>query len=100
MVIIIGDEKNRALWKPGTVEKLLPGKVGVVRAVRLRAVKSCSERAVQYLYPLELQCGRRSFIYYVRKIFRKTNISYPLIYARTCAYMGLRILVFRKILLT
>ena len=25
-----------------------------------------------------------SFIYYVRKIFRKTNISYPLIRTRTC----------------
>ena len=30
----------------------------------------------------------RSFIYYVRKIFRKTNISYPLIRTRTCAYHG------------
>ena len=30
-----------------------------------------------------------SFIQYVRKIFRKTNNSYPLIRTRTCAYHGL-----------
>ena len=31
-----------------------------------------------------------SFIYYVRKIFRNTNISYHLIRTRTCAYQGVR----------
>ena len=31
-----------------------------------------------------------SFIQYVRRIFRKTNISYPLIRTRTCAYQGVR----------
>ena len=31
-----------------------------------------------------------SFIKYVRKIFRKTNISNPLIRTRTCAYQGVR----------
>ena len=30
------------------------------------------------------------FIYYVRKIFRKTNISYPLIRTHTCAHQGVR----------
>ena len=30
------------------------------------------------------------FIYYIREIFRKTNISYLLIRARTCAYQELR----------
>ena len=29
-------------------------------------------------------------MYYIRKIFRKTNISYPLIRTRTCAYQGVR----------
>ena len=29
-----------------------------------------------------------SFIYYVRKLFRKSNISYPLIRTRMCAYQG------------
>ena len=31
-----------------------------------------------------------SFIYYVHKIFQKTNISYPLIRTRTSAYQGVR----------
>ena len=33
---------------------------------------------------------------YTRQIFRKTNISYPLIRTRTCAYQGVRKFVFRK----
>ena len=32
-----------------------------------------------------------------RQIFRKTNISYPLIRTRTCAYQGVRMFFFRKI---
>ena len=32
-----------------------------------------------------------------RKIFRKTNISYPPIRARTCAYQGVKMFVFWKI---
>ena len=32
--------------------------------------------------------------------FRKTNISYPLIRTRTCAYQGVKMLVFRKIMRT
>ena len=32
----------------------------------------------------------RSFIWCVRKTFRKINISYPLIRTRTCAYQGVR----------
>ena len=39
---------------------------------------------------------RRSFIYYVRKIFQKTNISYPLISTRTCVYQGVRNVSFSK----
>ena len=31
-----------------------------------------------------------SFIYYVHKIFRKNNISYPLIRTSTCAHQGIR----------
>ena len=48
-----------------------------------------------------------SSIKYVRKIFRKTNISNPLVRTRTCAYQGVTVrirgiemLVFRKILRT
>ena len=35
-----------------------------------------------------------SFIQYVRRIFRKTNISYPLIRIRTCACKGVRNIIF------
>ena len=31
-----------------------------------------------------------SSMYYVRKIFRKTNISYPLIRTPSCTYQGVR----------
>ena len=37
-----------------------------------------------------------SFIKYVRKIFRRTNISNPLIRTRTCAYQGVRNVSFSK----
>ena len=32
-----------------------------------------------------------------RKIFRKTNISYPLIRTRMCAYQGVKMFLFPKI---
>ena len=56
VVMIKGEEKNRGLWKIGIIERLIPGRDGVVRAVRLRAGKSHLERPIQHLYPLELQC--------------------------------------------
>ena len=59
VVIIKGDEKNRAVWKLGIIDKLLTGRDGVTRAVRLRAGKSYLERAVQHLYPLEISCDER-----------------------------------------
>ena len=59
VVIIKGDEKNRSMWKLGIVDKLLTGKDGKTRAIRLRAGKSYLERAVQHLYPLEIACDRR-----------------------------------------
>ena len=39
-------------------------------------------------------------IYYMRKIFRKTHISYPLIDTSTLAYQGVRNSIFRKTLRT
>ena len=56
VVMIRGDEKNRAHWKTGIVRELIQGQDGVVRVVRLRAGKSQLERAIQHLYPLELAC--------------------------------------------
>ena len=57
-MLIHGDERNRGKWNIGIVERLIPGKDGIVRAVKLRAGKSYLERAVQHLYPLELTCDR------------------------------------------
>ena len=57
VVLIKGEEKNRALWKTGIVTHMIPGRDNVVRAVRLRAGKSFMERPIQFLYPLELHCS-------------------------------------------
>ena len=54
--IIKGDEKNRGKWKIEIVDKLIPGRDGIVRAVRLRAGKSYLERPIQFLYLMELHC--------------------------------------------
>ena len=59
VVIVRSDERNRAKWPLGIVEKLFPGKDGVVHAVKLRAGKTYLERPVQHLYPLELSCDKR-----------------------------------------
>ena len=56
VVVVRGDEKNRAHWKTGVVSELIPGRDGVVRVVRLRAGKAYLERAIQHLYPLEISC--------------------------------------------
>ena len=59
-VVIIKDEKkNRGTWKIGVVESLITGTDGVARAVKPQAGKSYLERAIQHLYPLELQCQER-----------------------------------------
>jgi hypothetical protein len=38
------------------VDKLIPVRDEIVRAVRLRAGKSYLERPIQFLYPMELHC--------------------------------------------
>ncbi len=40
VVLIKGDERTRGKWKIGIVDKLMKGRNGIVRAVRLRAGKS------------------------------------------------------------
>ena len=39
--------------------KLIKGRDGVVRAIRLRASKSYLECAIQHLYPMELSCEQQ-----------------------------------------
>ena len=48
----------------------------------------------------QIHSNKGSSIYYVRKIFRKTNIFYPLIRKSTFPYQGVRLLFFWKILRT
>ena len=40
VVLIKGEERNRGRWKIGVIDKLIPGRDGVVRTVCLRAGKS------------------------------------------------------------
>lgn len=58
VVLIKNDERNRGKWNLGIITKPIKGRDGVVRAVQLRAGKSYLERAVQHLYPLELECDK------------------------------------------
>jgi hypothetical protein len=56
VVLVKSTEQNRNKWPLGIVETLIVGKDGAVRAARLRSGRDRLERAVQYLYPLELSC--------------------------------------------
>eukprot|EP00794_Sanderia_malayensis_P020705 gene20705-biopygen17091 len=49
VVTIKEDKKNRSQWKIGIVELLIPGRDGIVRALKSRAGKSHLERPIQFL---------------------------------------------------
>ena len=52
-------------------------------------------------YASEIIYNKRSIIQQVRKLFQKTNMSYPLIHTRMCAYQGVGyVSCFLKILRT
>lgn len=56
IVMIKGDEKNRARWKIGRVTNMIEGRDGIVRVVKVVTGKGEFERPIQFLYPLELRC--------------------------------------------
>ena len=56
VMLIKGDEKNRSKWKLGIVIDLVVGKDENVRGAILKTVNGNLERAVQHLYPMELNC--------------------------------------------
>ncbi len=56
VIVHDGDEKNRNKWKLAIVSRLIEGRDGTVRAVKLRTAKGQLERSIQHLYPLELSC--------------------------------------------
>ena len=55
VMLIKGESRNRAKWKIGIVTKLIIGRDAIVRGAVLRAGRDHLERAVQHLYPMELQ---------------------------------------------
>ena len=56
VVVIRDEDKKRNEWKLGVVSGVIEGKDNVIRGVRVRTSKGNLERAVQYIYPLELSC--------------------------------------------
>ena len=57
IVMIKGEEKNRARWKIGKVTDMIQGRDGVVRVVKVLTANGELERPIQFLYPLELSCN-------------------------------------------
>ena len=56
VVICHSDVRNKEKWILDIITDLFPGPDNIFRAVRVKTSKSCLERAVQHLYPLELGC--------------------------------------------
>ena len=54
VVIAKSDDKNRGNWPLAIVQRVFPGKDGVIRAVKLKTAKGTLKRPVQHLYPMEL----------------------------------------------
>ena len=59
VVIIKDEQKNRNQWKLAIVTELIKGRDDVMRAAKLKSSKGVLERAIQHLFPLELQCDRK-----------------------------------------
>ncbi len=55
IVLVLGEEKNRGLWKKGKVLRLILGKDGVVRGVVLLHKGHEIERPIQLVCPLEIR---------------------------------------------
>ncbi len=56
VVLINSEEKNRGKWSIGIVEKIIKGTDGITRGAVLKTRKTRIERAIELLYPLELDC--------------------------------------------
>ena len=59
VVMIKGEEKNRAKWK---IENIFMGKHNTIRSVKIRTGKSLIERTIQLPYPVELHCHSNTTI--------------------------------------
>ena len=55
-VVLLSDQIPRSQWKLAKIIELIPGKDGIVRAAQIRTSNgSILQRAIQHLYPLEIQ---------------------------------------------
>ena len=54
VVIVKSDDKNRGNWPLAIVQRVFPGKDGLIRAVKLNTAQGTLNRPVQHLYPMEL----------------------------------------------
>ena len=55
LVLIVGDKKNRRVWRKGKVVRHVKGKDGVVRGVILLHKGNDLERPIQLVCPLEIR---------------------------------------------
>ena len=58
MVVVKRGDKNRGNWPLAMMQRIFPGKDGVVWAVKLKTSKGTVERPVQHLHPMELSKER------------------------------------------
>ena len=58
--MIKGDEKNRTKWKIGIIENIFVGKDDTIISVRMPTEKSVTERPIQLLCSMELNCDARA----------------------------------------
>ena len=60
IVIVKEDQKPRNTWKLAIVKQLITGRDGVIRAAKLKTAggNNYLERAIQHLFPLELECDK------------------------------------------
>ena len=57
VVVIKEDQKPRNTWKLAVVKRVITGRDGIVRAAQLKTTNGYLERAIQHLFPLELNCN-------------------------------------------
>ena len=59
-IVMLQDQMPRSQWKMCRVEKLIPGKDGVVRAAKIKCKDSILQRSIQHLHPLEIHSDEES----------------------------------------
>ena len=62
IVLLVGDEKNRGEWKKGKVTKLIRGRDGVIRGVKLLHKGHHLERPLSLVCPLEIKAATRTVV--------------------------------------